>query len=130
MGLVDRFDEGAEPVADQRLHHQSAEYEPKSRFDLVAVQRSRHDRAHLGEERLWPLNRPGDDLRKESWKKEEHDWIALDCLIIPIDFDEIRDQLERVERNAERQQKTAPGARRLERHDDGNNRGDADREIR
>ena len=112
------------------LHHQSAQYEPKSRFDLVGVERPPHDLAHLGEERLRPLNRAADDLRKEGRKEEEHDRVALDRLVVPIDFDEIRDQFERVVGDAERQQQAAPGARRLERHDDGDDRGDAGGHVR
>ena len=71
------------------------------------------------------LNRPADDLRKEGWKEEEHDGVALDRLVVPVDFDEIGDQFERVIGDAERQQEAAPGARRLERHDDGDHCSDA-----
>ena len=100
------------------------------RFDLVGVERPPHDLAHLGEERLRPLNRPADDLRKESRKEEEHNRVALNRLVVPINFDQIGDQFERVIGDAERQQEAAPGARRLERHDHGDHRGDAGGHIR
>ena len=35
--MVDQLDEPGQAIADQHLHHQAAQYEPKSRFDLVGV---------------------------------------------------------------------------------------------
>ena len=93
MRFVDEFDEGGEAVADQKLHHQPAQDEPKSRFDLVGVERPPHDVAHLGEERLRSLNGAADDLGKEGRKQEEQDRIALDRLVVPVDFDEVGDAI-------------------------------------
>ena len=104
MRLVDDFDEGGQAIADQQLHHQPAEYQPTSGFELVGVERPPHDVAHLGKERLRPLNGAADDLRKKSREEKEHDRVALDRFVVPIDFDEIRDQFERIVGDAERQQ--------------------------
>src|SRR6185312_9533029 len=123
--LVDELDEGGEAVADQKLQHKPTQYQPKSRLDLAGVELPPHDVAHLGEERRRPLNGAADDLRKEGRKKEEQDRIALDRLVVPVDLDQIRNQLERVVGYAKRKKKASPGVRRLERDDNGRHGGDA-----
>ena len=129
MRCVDEVDEGGETIADQQFHHQSAQYQTTSRFELVGVKPPPHNLAHLGEEWLRPLNGTTDDLGKKGRKQEEHNRVTLNQFIVPVDFNEIRDEFERVVGDTERQQQAAPGSRCLKDNNDADDQRDANGHV-